>query len=142
MNEIKYPHYLVVWGPELEDTEFFETRTEAEDYALARKIPVQVFEIIGKKERERHIMSVTPNKQQPNEPPRVVRIDRPKVISPIDAALELLAVSRDTTAADLKKAFRTKAKQVHPDVGGTLEEFLNVEGAYRYLRRELGFPDV
>lgn len=46
---------------------------------------------------------------------------------------EILGVSRDASAAEIKKAYRAKARTVHPDAGGDDETFKQVQHAYQVL---------
>ena len=48
-------------------------------------------------------------------------------------ALQLLGLDRDFTPQDLKKAYRRKAAQTHPDMGGSEAEFHEVNTAYELL---------
>jgi hypothetical protein len=44
---------------------------------------------------------------------------------------EILKVSSEATIYEIQKAFKKRLKEVHPDVGGTTEEFLLVQNAYK-----------
>lgn len=44
-----------------------------------------------------------------------------------------LGVSKDASAAEIKRAYRKKSKDAHPDAGGTNEEFRAISVAYRTL---------
>ena len=44
--------------------------------------------------------------------------------------LAMLGVDKDATLPEIKRAFKAKALQVHPDKGGTEEEFVNLRAAY------------
>ena len=46
---------------------------------------------------------------------------------------DILGVKKDASAADIKKAFRAKAKQHHPDKGGDEAEFKKINQAYEIL---------
>jgi curved DNA-binding protein CbpA len=46
---------------------------------------------------------------------------------------DTLGVKPDASAADIKKAYRRKAKESHPDKGGTDEEMAQAADAYRVL---------
>ena len=50
---------------------------------------------------------------------------------------QLLGVSSDVRTADIKKAFRHKARKVHPDTAGEMtdngQEFINLKAAYQIL---------
>lgn len=51
--------------------------------------------------------------------------------------LRILGLSQTPTAAELKRAFFKAAFKVHPDRGGTSEEFIKVQRAYEELLRSL-----
>lgn len=56
-------------------------------------------------------------------------------VSVQDAARALLGVGKDADAHELRRAFRTAAKQAHPDrPGGDAERFRSVLDAYHLLR--------
>ena len=44
-----------------------------------------------------------------------------------------LGVNKDASPDDIKKAFRKLASQHHPDKGGDVAKFQEIEGAYRIL---------
>jgi hypothetical protein len=50
----------------------------------------------------------------------------------------MLGVSPDATAEEIKRAFREKAKLVHPDAGGNADLFKALEQSYRKLLAERG----
>lgn len=53
---------------------------------------------------------------------------------PVETGLyEILEISVSATTSEIKKAYRNKAKQHHPDKGGNAEEFKKVSGAYEIL---------
>ena len=47
-----------------------------------------------------------------------------------------LNVPKDASAADIKKAYRKAAKAAHPDTGGSVEAFHEIETAYAVLSDE------
>ncbi len=49
---------------------------------------------------------------------------------------ETLGVEKDATPADIKKAYRRKSKETHPDTGGSQEAFQSVALAHRILSDE------
>ncbi|TWT46669.1 J domain-containing protein [Botrimarina hoheduenensis] len=49
---------------------------------------------------------------------------------PKHAALERLGLSLPVTQADVKQAYFAKAREVHPDHGGTTEKFVEVQRAF------------
>lgn len=54
-------------------------------------------------------------------------------------AIKKLGLNKEYTLEDLKKAYRIKSKLNHPDTGGSLEEFLEIQAAYAYLKKQSGF---
>ena len=50
-----------------------------------------------------------------------------------DKLYDVLGVGKDATAADIKKAYRHKAKSEHPDAGGSAEKFTELTLAYECL---------
>lgn len=49
---------------------------------------------------------------------------------------ETLGVERDSSAQDIKQAYREKSKTTHPDKGGSDEEFARVNEAYKVLSND------
>lgn len=47
---------------------------------------------------------------------------------------DVLGVSKDATDADIKKAYRRKARELHPDQGGEEEAFKELSAAYEVLK--------
>jgi molecular chaperone DnaJ len=47
---------------------------------------------------------------------------------------EILGVSRDATDAEIKRAYRRRARELHPDAGGDEEQFKELTTAYEVLR--------
>jgi curved DNA-binding protein CbpA len=50
-----------------------------------------------------------------------------------DALYQEIGISSGATAAEIKRAYRVKAKRVHPDGGGSADEFTRLGRAYRVL---------
>jgi curved DNA-binding protein CbpA len=46
---------------------------------------------------------------------------------------EILGVTKDTPMDDIKKSFKTRSKELHPDKGGNLEDFTNLKKAFDIL---------
>ncbi len=49
----------------------------------------------------------------------------------------ILGITRSCTRQEAKAAFRAKAWQMHPDHGGSDQDFIELEAAYRRVLREL-----
>ncbi len=47
---------------------------------------------------------------------------------------EILGVNRDATEDDIKRAYRRRARELHPDTGGDEEEFKELTTAYEVLK--------
>lgn len=56
----------------------------------------------------------------------------------LSSALSLFHLDLPLKQEDLRRAYRTKVLQVHPDVGGTHEEFLLVNKSYNSLLEFVG----
>ena len=56
-------------------------------------------------------------------------------IDPVDGAFAVLGVPRTATEAQIRSAYRTKVKDVHPDHGGSQDEFRRVREAYTTARK-------
>ena len=54
----------------------------------------------------------------------------------------MLGVDKDATLPEIKRAFKAKALQVHPDKGGTEEDFVNLRAAYDTITYEITRPDA
>jgi hypothetical protein len=57
-------------------------------------------------------------------------------------AFEILKLRTPCTVDDIKNAYRSRAKEVHPDRGGNPADFQAVEAAYRRLLREAQASEV
>ena len=74
--------------------------------------------------------------EETGTPPRADAIPRAPTIE--RAWWSVLGVSYPCTLDAAKRAFRSLAKTVHPDHGGTAEEFMRIKEAYDQAARELG----
>lgn len=54
---------------------------------------------------------------------------------PVDGAFAVLGVPPTATEAQIRAAYRTKVKDVHPDHGGSQDEFRRVREAYTTARK-------
>ena len=54
-----------------------------------------------------------------------------------DEYYEVLEIQRGANEEEIKKAYRTKSKKVHPDFGGSAEALKKVNDAYRKLMEEV-----
>jgi molecular chaperone DnaJ len=62
------------------------------------------------------------------------RIKQKRIKSEMSKNLyEILGIDRNATQDDIKKAYKKKARETHPDVGGSEEEFKLVNEAYSIL---------
>lgn len=61
-----------------------------------------------------------------------VKEPNPPASSDVDYYV-VLGVQRDATVADIKSAYRSRARDTHPDMGGDQDEFLLVQAAYETL---------
>jgi DnaJ-class molecular chaperone len=53
----------------------------------------------------------------------------------------VLGVGRGATVEEIKKAFRKLAHIHHPDKGGDVEKFKEINEAYQYLMKNPGIPE-
>lgn len=54
----------------------------------------------------------------------------PTSSDPVDRAYEQLGVTPDATATEVRDAYRSRAKETHPDRGGSSEAFKQLQEAY------------
>lgn len=71
----------------------------------------------------------------PFETPELDDEDDRKRVDPTAAAFAVLGVPRNATLREIKRAYREKVKEVHPDRGGDREEFQQVREAYTTARK-------
>ena len=50
--------------------------------------------------------------------------------------IDILELERPFTVDQLEKAFKKRARQLHPDHGGTKEQFQELNTAYEQLKKE------
>ena len=66
-----------------------------------------------------------------------------RLLSGVGSPFEVLGVDPDADDAELKRAYRRRAKEAHPDRGGSVEEFQRVKAAYETIRSgEADLPDA
>ena len=66
-----------------------------------------------------------------------------RLLPDVGSPFEVLGVDPDVDDAELKRAYRRRAKQAHPDRGGSVEEFQRVKAAYETIRSgEADLPDA
>ena len=53
---------------------------------------------------------------------------------PVDQAYEQLGITPDATATEVRDAYRSRAKETHPDRGGRSEEFKQLQEAYATVK--------
>ena len=56
-------------------------------------------------------------------------------VDPVDGAFAVLGLPRTATAEQIRSAYRAKVKEVHPDHGGTRDEFRRVREAYTTAKK-------
>ncbi len=56
----------------------------------------------------------------------------------VDAAYDTLGVKKGSTPAEIKSAYRKSALRVHPDKGGSVEQFNSVQESYNTIRDSVG----
>ena len=59
-----------------------------------------------------------------------------------DAAFEILGVSPDASEQEIKKAYRKRAMKVHPDKGGSVEDFMETNEAYELVGKDRSIRDL
>ncbi|TQQ83119.1 J domain-containing protein [Halonotius terrestris] len=74
-------------------------------------------------------------KRLPFEVPDAPR-QPPKSNDPVTAAYEYLGLTNDASATEIQQAYRTQVKEVHPDRGGTDEEFKQLQEAYTKAKND------
>ncbi|USZ69645.1 J domain-containing protein [Halorussus salilacus] len=56
-------------------------------------------------------------------------------VDPVEAAFAVLGVPENATLSEVKRAYRERIKEVHPDQGGDRERFQQVREAYTTVRK-------
>jgi DnaJ domain len=56
-------------------------------------------------------------------------------IDPFEEDLKMLKASREMSPVEIRRAFRKRARETHPDLGGDSRFFLSVHEAYERLKR-------
>ena len=49
---------------------------------------------------------------------------------------DILGVSKEATEEEINKAYKSKIKEAHPDLGGSKSEFLKFNNAYESIKSE------
>ncbi|MFC7080860.1 J domain-containing protein [Halorussus caseinilyticus] len=78
----------------------------------------------------------------PFETPDVSDDDEDERVDPTEAAFAILGVPRGATLSEVKRAYREKVKEVHPDHGGDHEEFQQVREAYTTAKNRVSWIRV
>ena len=47
---------------------------------------------------------------------------------------DMLGISKDATEEEIDAAYKSKIKEVHPDVGGSRKDFIKVNNAYNNIK--------
>lgn len=76
----------------------------------------------------------------PTAGPSGMRPAREEPGAPRASIWAILGVDARVTPADLKRAFRKRAIEVHPDCGGTAEAFRDLQRAYEEAQRRIARP--
>jgi DnaJ-class molecular chaperone len=58
---------------------------------------------------------------------------------PKESPFTVLGLKQDCTEEEFKAAYKKRAKETHPDMGGTAEEFRKVQAAYEAIKRFKGW---
>lgn len=70
-------------------------------------------------------------------PPQAAPPAPPPLPTKLRQALELLGLKLPITETKLKRAYRQRSIETHPDTGGHHESFIRVNQAYEYLKGHL-----
>lgn len=54
-------------------------------------------------------------------------------ITPYNDPYAILGIQKNATKDEIKKAYHSKAKELHPDVGGSTQAFQDLQEAYEKL---------
>ncbi|WP_158058925.1 J domain-containing protein [Halorussus halophilus] len=71
----------------------------------------------------------------PFETPDVEDDEEENTIDPAKAAFAVLGVPQNSSVAEIRRAYREKVKEVHPDHGGDREDFQQVREAYTAAKK-------
>ncbi|WP_335999532.1 J domain-containing protein [Halorientalis halophila] len=87
---------------------------------------------------EHELPGVALGPRLPFETPEIQFGDDAAEMDPREAAHAVLGLPVGAGVADIKRAYREKAKEVHPDHGGDRDEFKRVREAYATAKRHAG----
>ena len=59
-----------------------------------------------------------------------------------DAAFEILGVSPEASLQEIKKAYRKRAMKVHPDKGGSVDDFMETNEAHELVGKDRSIRDL
>jgi len=68
---------------------------------------------------------------------RMDELDHQHEVDPIESDMDpfvILGVAPNSTREEVDRAYRDRARQVHPDIGGSNEEMAKVNAAYEAIR--------
>jgi curved DNA-binding protein CbpA len=69
-----------------------------------------------------------------SRPPLPMRCASPLLLAPATDPFRIVGVEPDATAEQVQSAFRRRSRELHPDAGGSAEEFQKLVEAYKLLQ--------
>lgn len=91
-------------------------------------------QVVGRRVAAMHLGAMLLLAAGSGRPPLPMRCASPLLLAPAQDPFRIVGVEPDATAAEVQSAFRRRSRELHPDAGGSAEEFQRLVAAYELLQ--------